>query len=202
MPRLRFETVRDLLEAFPIAERLIEVEPSDEPSLRFLEGLVARDDLDRAVGFCAFLLPRREAVWWGCRTVRALVSAPSREEDAVISSAEAWVRQPEDERRARRPGARPARQQRAAVDLSRAGGGLVGRPHQPGRRRAGPGPAASDRARRPRRRAGRGLSRRHGAEAARFCGAAWRTASGSSPKKCRRPEQPRSKRALHADDRE
>ena len=68
MPRLRFETVRDLLEAFPIAEPLIEVEPSDEPSLQFLEGLVAREDWDRAVGFCAFLLPRREAVWWGCRT--------------------------------------------------------------------------------------------------------------------------------------
>ena len=42
MPRLRFETVRDLLEAFPIAEPLIEVAPSDEPSLRFLEDLVRR----------------------------------------------------------------------------------------------------------------------------------------------------------------
>ena len=73
MPRLRFDTARDLFEAFPIAERLIEVEPSDEPSLQFLAGWSTRDDLDQAVGFCAFLLPRREAVWWGCRTVRALI---------------------------------------------------------------------------------------------------------------------------------
>jgi len=100
MPRLRFETVRDLLEAFPIAERLIEVEPSDAPSLQFLEGLIARGELDRAVGFCAFLLPRREAVWWGCRTVRALIAVPSRDEETAIRAAEEWVRQPEEDRRA------------------------------------------------------------------------------------------------------
>jgi hypothetical protein len=99
MRRLRFETVRDLLEAFPIAERLIEVEPSDEPSLQFLAGLVARNDLDRAVGFCAFLLPRREAVWWGCRTVRVLLPDRSREEEAAIRAAEKWVQRPEDDLR-------------------------------------------------------------------------------------------------------
>ena len=38
-------------------------------------------------------------MWWGCRTVRAFIPAPSREEDAAISIAEEWVRQPEDQRR-------------------------------------------------------------------------------------------------------
>jgi hypothetical protein len=99
MRRLRFETVRDLLEAFPIAEPLIEVAPSDEPSLRFLEDLVRREDWDRAVGFCAFLLPRRDAVWWGCRTVRALLPTRSREEEAAIRAAEKWVQRPEDDLR-------------------------------------------------------------------------------------------------------
>ena len=99
MPRLRFETVRDLLEAFPIAERLIEVEPSDAPSLQFLEGLIARGELERAVGFCAFLLPRRDAVWWGCRTVRTLLPTRSRDEEAAIRAAEKWVQRPEDDLR-------------------------------------------------------------------------------------------------------
>jgi hypothetical protein len=103
MPRLRFETVRDLLEAFPLAERLIDIEPNDEPSLQFLQALVARGDsdtdLDKAVGFCAFLLPRREAVWWGCRTVKTFIPERSPEEEQAISVAEEWVREPEDERR-------------------------------------------------------------------------------------------------------
>jgi hypothetical protein len=99
MRRLRFETVRDLLEAFPIAEHLIPLAPGDEPSLAFLEGLVARNDLERAVGFCAFLLPRREAVWWGCRTVRALIPTRTREEEAVIRAAEKWVQRPDEDLR-------------------------------------------------------------------------------------------------------
>ena len=99
MTRLRFETVRDVIEAFPIAQHLIDLEPNDEPSLQFLKELVERDDLDRAVGLCAFLLPRREAVWWGCRSVRAFIPSPSPEEDAAIKAAEKWVREPEDARR-------------------------------------------------------------------------------------------------------
>ena len=99
MRRLRFETVRDLIEAFPVAEPLIEVAPSDEPSLRLLEELVRQEDWDRAIGFCAFLLPRRDAVWWGCRTVRALLPTRSRDEEAAIRAAEKWVQRPEDDLR-------------------------------------------------------------------------------------------------------
>jgi hypothetical protein len=100
MARLRFETVRDVFEAFPIAEHELQVEPNDEPSLQFLEALVSRGELDKAVGFCAFLLPRREAVWWGCRTVRTLVPDLAAEEIAAIRVAEDWVHEPEEDRRA------------------------------------------------------------------------------------------------------
>jgi hypothetical protein len=99
MARLRFETVRDVFEAFPTAEIVLDIEPNDEPSLQFLNSLIARDELDKAVGFCAFLFPRREAVWWGCRTVRTLIPAPTPDEEAGIKVAEDWVREPEEERR-------------------------------------------------------------------------------------------------------
>jgi hypothetical protein len=100
MARLRFETVRDVFEAFPTAEIVLDIEPNDEPSLQFLNSLVARDELDEAVGFCAFLLPRREAVWWGCRTVRTLIPALTPDEEAAIKVAEDWVHEPEEDRRA------------------------------------------------------------------------------------------------------
>ncbi len=100
MARLRFETVRDVFEAFPIAEHELNIEPNDEPSLRFLETLVSSGEFDKAVGFCAFLLPRREAVWWGCRAVRMLVPNLSAEEAKAIRVAEDWVHEPEEDRRA------------------------------------------------------------------------------------------------------
>ena len=56
--------------------------------------------MDKAVGFCAFLLPRREAVWWGCRTVKTFIPEPSPDEEEAIRVAEEWVREPDDERRA------------------------------------------------------------------------------------------------------
>jgi hypothetical protein len=100
MARLRFETVRDVFEAFPIAEHELQIEPNDEPSLQFLEALVSRGEFDKAVGFCAFLLPRREAVWWGCRSVRTLVPDLAAAENEAIGVAEDWVHEPEEDRRA------------------------------------------------------------------------------------------------------
>src|SRR5258708_16600227 len=100
MARLRFETVRDVFEAFPIAEHELSIEPNDEPSLQFLETLVSSGEFDKAVGFCAFLLPRREAVWWGCRTIRTLIPALTPQEEAAVKVAEEWVHEPEEDRRA------------------------------------------------------------------------------------------------------
>ena len=111
MARLRFETVRDVFEAFPIAEHELNIEPNDDPSLQFLETLVSSGEFDKAVGFCAFLLPRREAVWWGCRAVRTLVPNLAVEEDEAIRVAEDWVHEPEEDRRA------------AALEMGRSGSG-------------------------------------------------------------------------------
>ena len=68
MAHLRFERVRDVIDAFPSVAFELDIEPSDEGSLDFLSSLAGGGELDKAVGFCAYLLPRREAVWWGCRS--------------------------------------------------------------------------------------------------------------------------------------
>ena len=43
--------------------------------------------------FSAFLLPKREAVWWGCQCLRAFSPAYA---DEALLAAEAWVRTPEE----------------------------------------------------------------------------------------------------------
>jgi hypothetical protein len=98
MARLRFETARDLVEAYPSAADELMLEPADVPSLEFLKALTEQPPIDKAIGFCAYLLPRREAVWWGCQSVRSL-AAPIANEEATLQAAENWVREPEDNRR-------------------------------------------------------------------------------------------------------
>jgi len=59
---------------------------------KFLQPLVAGQARD-AVTFCAFLLPRREAAWWACRSARRLGPFPQRQCRALLA-AEAWVKEP------------------------------------------------------------------------------------------------------------
>jgi hypothetical protein len=99
MAQLRFTTARDLFEAFETAREDIRVEPADVPSLEFLNSLVAAGDLQNAVSFCAYLLPRREAVWWACQSVRSTSRRINETEEAYLQAAEAWVHEPGEDRR-------------------------------------------------------------------------------------------------------
>jgi hypothetical protein len=97
--RIRFASARDVFEAFPTASDDLEAKPTDEPPLAFVKALMRSDTPEDAVGFCAYMLPRREAVWWACQCVRTLNSARTSAEDKAIAAAEDWVREPEEERR-------------------------------------------------------------------------------------------------------
>lgn len=99
MATLRFATVRDLYEAFPVAQDDVGSEPSDTPALDFLRELVADEDWDAAVSYCAYLLPRREAVWWGCQSLRRMQPHRAPKDTMALDVAEAWVRAPEEETR-------------------------------------------------------------------------------------------------------
>ena len=96
--RIRFDTDRALLETFPTARLDIKTEPSDVDPLRFLDGLVAKGELREAVSFCAYLLPRREAVAWACRSVRALLGEAGAKSSA-FAAAETWAREPDEAHR-------------------------------------------------------------------------------------------------------
>ncbi len=97
--RIRFTTAAQVFEAFPAARDDIEARPTQDPPLAFLRALAASDTPEDAVAFCAYVLPRREAVWWACQCVRGMIPAPGADEQAGLAAAEAWVREPEEERR-------------------------------------------------------------------------------------------------------
>lgn len=98
---LRFPTLRSLYDAFPAAADDIGLAASDGDCLALVQSLAMQKAWIQAVSLCAYLLPRREAVWWGCQSLRALQPEIPGPERQLLAAAEAWVRRPEEaERRA------------------------------------------------------------------------------------------------------
>ena len=99
MARPRFATARELIGAFPFARYDLQTEPTEQPPVEFIESLVTSGSYLDAASCCAYLLPRREAVWWACQCVRASRKALLPVELAALDAAEAWVRTPEEDLR-------------------------------------------------------------------------------------------------------
>ena len=99
MSLVRFATAEALFETFPELSQKISAKPSQQFPTKFLQTLVAAGQLEDAVMFCAFLLPRREAAWWACRCARASSGHFAEDSAAALLAAEAWVKEPDDERR-------------------------------------------------------------------------------------------------------
>jgi len=66
-----------------------------------LKKLLQAKQFDAAIEYLAFALRKREAVLWACVAARgALGDDPPREPVELLAAAEAWIRQPDEERRA------------------------------------------------------------------------------------------------------
>jgi hypothetical protein len=99
MSRVRFTTARSVSETFPGLAAKLSVAPTDDPPLVFLNSLSAQGKFEDAVAFCAHLLPRREAVWWGCGTARDFLGDLVPGQAAGLVAAENWVHEPNDRNR-------------------------------------------------------------------------------------------------------
>jgi len=99
MSRVRFTTARSVFETFPELASKSGVAATDDPPIVFLNNLSAQERFDGAVAFCAHLLPRREAVWWGCGSVRSVLGDVTQYGVAGLVAAEAWVHEPTDKNR-------------------------------------------------------------------------------------------------------
>jgi hypothetical protein len=114
MEKLRFATALDLFQAYPTAAADVGAPATAEPALDYVKALTQLGNLLGAVSFCAYLLSRREAVWWACQGVRALPSTrhpadlppadlpPADLPPADLhglEAAEAWVHEPDEAHR-------------------------------------------------------------------------------------------------------
>src|SRR5689334_6941265 len=99
MSVIRFATARALFEAFPEVSDIVNVAPTEQAPADFVKSLVSAGKIPEAVGFCAYVLPRREAVWWACTSVRTLAEDLARDRPEALLAAESWVYQPDDLRR-------------------------------------------------------------------------------------------------------
>jgi hypothetical protein len=98
MSRLRFSTAREVFDTFPSASEVVRTPPTIEHPLAFLAKLARGPAATEAIGFCAFLLPRREAVWWAAQALRAMQPSGMPHDEGLVA-AEAWVRDPGDRSR-------------------------------------------------------------------------------------------------------
>jgi hypothetical protein len=101
MKQVRFSTLQDLFGAYPSAGEDVGKGDPDMPSLDFLRQLADTKDWEPAISLCAYLLPRREAVAWGCRSLRRMADRFDESEDRAIAYAEEWAAEPEEWRRTR-----------------------------------------------------------------------------------------------------
>jgi hypothetical protein len=136
MGRPRFATARQVFEAFASAAEDIEAAPSDIDPITFVEDLLRGDTPEDAISFCAYLLPRREAVWWACQCIRSIDGALGANDNDLLELAEGWVRQPEEENRKSALRAATAADLRtpaawAAMGAGWSGGSLVDDPERP-----------------------------------------------------------------------
>jgi hypothetical protein len=101
MKQPRFTTVQDLFEAYSTARDDVGEADPGMGSLEFLQQLVEKRKWEPAISFCAYLLPKTEAVAWGCRSLRRMTNQFNADEERALAYAEEWAAEPEEWRRTR-----------------------------------------------------------------------------------------------------
>lgn len=99
MGQVRFGTVQDLFQAYPLARYDVGRADADKPSLDFLQEAADACNWHAAVSYCAYLLPRRVAIGWGCRSLRRMFDHFDASDSRSLNIVETWVRQPDEQSR-------------------------------------------------------------------------------------------------------
>ena len=104
--RIRFNDAGDVFAAFPELARYAPAPAGPVEALAYAGSLLDMRPPSAVLAYLSHLLPRREAVWWGCQSVAAVLGAAAQDEGLRLASA--WVRNPDESAR------------RAALDYAQA----------------------------------------------------------------------------------
>lgn len=118
-PNFRFELAGDLFAQIPEAEEDITTPPEQYDSVGFVQFLLASPIPEEALMYCAYLLPRRVAVWWGHEALQNIEQVLDDNDRFMMQLAAAWVANPrEDERYAAMDAALESKTKTAGVWLA------------------------------------------------------------------------------------
>ena len=95
--RIRFNDARDVFETFPQLALFAPKPNGFTEPLAYAQALNGASPPSAATAYVAHLLPRREAVWWACQCVSAILGDAAQDEGYRLASQ--WARQPDDAHR-------------------------------------------------------------------------------------------------------
>ena len=96
---LRVEVARELFDALPQIEDDMKARPAEQDSIPFVEELAHSPTPEEAITFCAYVLPRRFAVWWGHECLRSRAALLTAADEELLELAAAWVANPDEDSR-------------------------------------------------------------------------------------------------------
>ena len=94
MKHLRFSTARQVIDAFPNLRDEFSGSNLDLEPFAFIDSLMAQGSVRKAMAFCAFLLPRREAIQWLSLALRQQSQQPSGADVNLLRLVEDWLKKP------------------------------------------------------------------------------------------------------------
>jgi hypothetical protein len=141
--RIRFNDANDVFDAFPTLARFAPRPNGAAEPLAYARKLNGASPPSAATAYVSHLLPRREAVWWGCQCVSAILGGAAQDEGLRLASR--WVREPDDAFRREALAYAETHDLNAATTwLARAVGHSGGSLTAPDQTPAPPAPAAAD----------------------------------------------------------
>lgn len=92
---------RELYDAIPEIEEDVTARPAGHSSVDFIAALAAGETPEEAITYCAYVLPRRFAVWWGHECLGKLDAMLDDTDRDMLALAAAWVGDPQEDSRYR-----------------------------------------------------------------------------------------------------
>lgn len=90
----------DLCARFGLGEQAAALARPEQDGPTFVDALIGAEEYPAALAFLAYVLPRREAVWWAWTCARrSLPADPAPAIQAALDATERWIVQPTDANR-------------------------------------------------------------------------------------------------------